>query len=141
MKKAIPTLNVRLLNRVKRQILKEPKQFQMDSYFDTAGHYSDTADKIPNCGTAACIAGWALALDKGITPEQAKGKVLNYRTLTGERADRILGARGAGWKLFNDCAWPESFRDEWRRLTKLKQWKRRAKVAAARIDHFIKTGE
>lgn len=57
-------LNVRLLNRIKKHLLEEPKR-----YFQ--GWWAVPADEVvyrgedgpPACGTQGCIAGWAVLLD------------------------------------------------------------------------------
>lgn len=125
-------MNVKLLRKVKRQILKEPKQFVMEGFFVEAG--SDvTPKKIPNCGTAACICGWAISLKNAVTPAEANCQSVNEWTdgedalqLTREQADR----------LFAHFDWPERF---FLRYRNAKSFKARAEAAADRIEHFIKT--
>jgi hypothetical protein len=120
-------MNTKLLRRVQRQILKEPKQFQMLSLF------TESIDKvhIPNCGTAASIAGWVGCLFKNRKPSKAP------RNFDAIEARIILGLdlRGAN-KLFFFCNWPEKFR---KHALKKEGTVEFAKQAARRIEHFIKT--
>ena len=65
-------LNVRLLRRVKKHILEEPRRFVMWSWMLTKSRFGSTypADgyghvhqvKFASCGTAACVAGWTCLL-------------------------------------------------------------------------------
>lgn len=122
-------MNIRLLKQIKAAILKEPKQFVMSDWFTK---YMDWT--IPNCGTAACIGGWAIALANKVNPEEAKEIFLreenNEQTpekllkLTGEQED----------KLFYHSNWPERFQ-----FKSTDGALARAKKAAKRIDHFIET--
>lgn len=114
----------RLLERIKRQIKKEPKQFIMDAYFWSSY-------RIPNCGTAACIAGWAVTFGNNFeNPKVACEIFQGY----GEDGGRIaLGiSRRQAVALFNESEWPERFQGSRNTL---------AKRAVKRINHFIKTGE
>lgn len=140
-------LNVKLLRRVKNRILKEPRQFIMESVYARAehvltfsgyGHYhADLARKtIPNCGTAACIAGWTEALALKTRPSKLVGTYPYFGSE--DAAGRRLGLDDwyAGHRLFRTASWPEKFQRAW---DAAKTHKARAKVAADRIEHFIKT--
>ena len=50
----MPKLNVKLLDRILRHVKKEPRRFNM-------GQWVDSSVTAP-CGTAACLAGWAVIL-------------------------------------------------------------------------------
>ena len=64
-------MNIRLLRRIQKQILKEPRQFHME------GLYTNNLPwKIPNCGTAACIFGWGIALKAELSPLQVDRSAL-----------------------------------------------------------------
>ena len=94
-------MNTKLLRRIQKQILKEPRQFDMIGLFNTTLPW-----KIPNCGTAACIAGWALCLSKHVTPEIADRSGL--ATLI--NAQRLLRLRQSeATRLFFLEGWPEKF--------------------------------
>ena len=116
-------MNVRLLRRIQKQILKEPRQFYMDTWFKEAAW---KGKKNPNCGTAACIGGWAIALSLSITPREASGftapekRAMEALKLTSRQADL----------LFQPNWWPRKFR---RRASTNPQ------QAIARIEHFIRT--
>lgn len=123
-------LNVRLLRAIQRQILKEPLQFTMETWFWS--YPSGFRYSIPNCGTAACIAGWALAVSKKISPHKAK---LNYyKTESAKLPDMAFPLLGVdanqGGRLFYFNRWPAKFK------TKHQD---NAKQAVARIEHFITT--
>lgn len=107
-------MNTRLLHKVQKAILAEPRQFNMDTWFS----YFDCEGKPPpGCGTAACIGGWAIALSKNLTP-------------------RVLGLTvGQADRLFVKYLWPTAYRTRRAERT-AKQY---ARNAAKRIDHFIKT--
>lgn len=133
-------MNVRLLRRVKRAILDEPGQFVMDAFFttDTTSEYtSDLPRKtIPNCETAACIGGWALAISGKQTPQACSndGDTMDYSS----EAARVLDLDyGQGARLFYVERWPQVFQDQWIRTETLKG---RARMAARRIEHFIREG-
>lgn len=123
-------LNVRLLRRIQKQILKEPKQFDM-SWWYTPG------EGVPNCGTAACIAGWAVALDKKINPREAHR--LMGASIIPSRAENLLKLSDCQARaLFFTSYWPKEFK--WK-FNNAKTSRQEAKVAVARIEHLIKTGE
>ena len=130
-----PKLNVRLLRRIQKQILAEPRQFFMSWWF-TSDPDDVMSKKIPNCGTAACIGGWAVALSKKMKPERAR---IFHGGGIGPLATSLIGLDPAfADRLFVASWWPMQFRSKWRvASTPLA----RAKVAAARIEHLIKTGE
>src|SRR4051812_24586244 len=66
-----PKLNVRLIRRIQKHILEEPRRFFMKAILaigvpgshewdEVKGGWnpSDLSDTVPPCGTAACLAGW-----------------------------------------------------------------------------------
>jgi hypothetical protein len=118
-------LNVRLLRRIQKQILKEPRQFQMPRMFDYR-------PAIPNCGTAACIAGWAYTFSlKNATPERARQSAVRLvRTSALDIAQEKLGLDiYQAHRLFNYSQWPFKFNLD----------SNNPKQAVARIEHFINT--
>ena len=122
-----------LLEQVKRNILKHPTQFVMHSYFA----YEDSIGNTPGgCGTAACIAGWTMHLLKGnATLEETSGIVEVSSTFQVARKALGLTTEQAD-NLFRVNNWPAQFR---RDLELAPTAGRAAKVAAKRIDHFIRT--
>lgn len=76
-------MNVKLLRRIIKAIKKEPGQFDMRSWFTRQRG-------IPNCGTAACIGGWAVALTKRANPEKARLASKNSRERTKEAVTKAV---------------------------------------------------
>lgn len=130
-------MNIELLLKVKEQILREPRQFNMEHYFFTyeEGYEPDTEEeKIPNCGTAACIAGWAIAIAYQQNPREANQNLNSY---AGPIARDLLELHYMqSERLFHTCDWPKRFKDEYFSANTNQE---RAEVAARRIDHFIAT--
>lgn len=136
-------LNTELLLQVKQRILAEPRQFDMTNWFRkyAPGH-------IPNCGTTACIAGWAICCAEKITPAVAYEK---FR----RRSDvlQLLGLNKAQAEcLFYEENWPDEYQcncnwcrycrceiaypdDDEEECTETPQQK--AQRAADYIDYFI----
>lgn len=127
-------MNVKLLRKVKRHILEEPKRFVMSvvvmSVVDTYKENSLSGKvfgmrPFPKCGTAACVAGWACILSGKDRLDVGMITAQRLLDLTPEQAMR----------LFEPSKWPEQYEagttDDGKNKT--------AKIAAARIDHFIKT--
>ncbi len=116
-------MNTKLLRKVQKQILKEPRQFHMQEWFSRYVPW-----EIPNCGTAACIGGWAVCLATKSTP----GDLTRLWRDTID-PDKVLDLSGEeGDRLFLESQWPARFKGG-------KTPEIRAERAAKRIDHFIKT--
>lgn len=127
-------MNVKLLRKVKKHILEEPKRLYMRSYVRKRGEgigliTSDTHRRraFPRCGTAACIAGWSLILS-GKEIDSTQGYRVEACELIGIPVDK-------SYRLFDPDGWPAKFREGAKDDGKTET----AKVAAARIEHFIKT--
>lgn len=132
-------LNVRLLRKIQKHILEEPRRFFMDWFIakgtpgkkdlTAIGNWTavcDLSSVTPPCGTAACIAGWVNLFRKHDPTDH-------------DAAARELGLElGQQHRVFNVMYWPELFRYSY---TKAKTPQTRAKIAAERIEHLIKTGE
>lgn len=123
-------MNVKLLQQVKAHILEEPRRFFMSQYVmrDEPGalHNLDgRRRKMPSCGTAACIGGWAVILTQGLDAP--------YGFQEGAWAAKISKAQAN--RLFLIHEWPERFRKAWKKADMVT----RATIAAKRIDHFIAT--
>ncbi len=119
------SLNVKLLRRVRDKILKEPLQFEMSQWYTLALDHP-----IPNCGTAACIAGWAIALAEKKSPAAC----YDTNNIQG-KAMRLLGIEDDPWKLFAVSSWPIRYQNQFYNTGSLKV---RARIAARRIDAYIK---
>ena len=122
-------MNVQLLRRIQKRILKEPKQFCMGQWFnDDLGGIA-----IPNCGTAACIAGWAMTLHGGYKkPSLADNEYLRTGQVPGMYNLELN--RKQSERLFYFDQWPVRFKQK-----KVEGTKAFAVQAVRRIDHFIKT--
>jgi hypothetical protein len=124
-------MNGKLLRKVKKHILEEPRRFFMSSLLErgTPGQVKrldDIERPLPDCGTAACIAGWTCVLaDTPIIDRTYAEKVLGISVVQGD-------------KLFFIGGWPELYQRKW---DATKDISRRAQIGKNRIDHFIKTGE
>jgi hypothetical protein len=118
-------MNVKLLRKIKKHILEQPKRLLMGRWIVNKGDYATEKVRFAKCETAACIAGWACILAGQGKPQDV--------SLT---AEKLLGL---GWRqasrLFQPLEWPDKFDagllDNGTAKT--------AKMAARRIEHFIKT--
>lgn len=115
-------MKVGLLRRVKLHILEEPRRLDM-----TLWKSIRWGEDPPPCGTTACIGGWALILSQ----YQGKGPVDR------DAAKALHLTKKQAVRLFYVSFWPPEFKDAYLRAKP----KKRAAIAAARIDHFIKTGK
>jgi hypothetical protein len=132
-------MNVKLLRKVKKHILEEPKRFRMMGWVlrrneaatlveDAGTGSSRVLWEFPQCDTAACIGGWGVLLT-------AKRKVRTNDLFA--RAKRVFGLnQNQASILFGVYDWPGKFQN---RFLNSKKPETRAKIAAARIEHFIKT--
>jgi len=105
----------------------------MDYWFETE---HSTGCDIPNCGTAACIAGWAVALHKKLNP--AKASQFSGPWDVALKVLRLNNCNDGG-RLFHIDNWPEQFYDEYNNAMRAKDAKGMAVAASKRIDHFIAT--
>jgi len=126
-------MNVKLLRKVKKHILENPKRLFMGRWIKRKSEtpYLSFGEgkkrPFPPCGTAACIAGWTCILSKHqISDNQS----------TGELATNLLDINELqASRLFGPHAWPSKYQAG----IKDNGTKKTAKIAAARIEHFIKT--
>lgn len=123
-------MNVKLLEQVKGAILKHPENFDMELY----AYGTVVADKQapPECGTTACIAGWAIAIHDGVVEEpQSIGQEMKIW----QRAEEVLDLDSEqGRTLFHVSKWPEVFRRGYKCAESDADM---AQIAAERIDRFI----
>jgi len=84
----------------------------------------DLSCEMPPCKTASCIAGTANLLTGG------------RKLSSAVRARKVLGL--GDQELFHSGLWPYPFNQKY---LEAKTPRQRAKIACARIDHLIKTGE
>ena len=126
-------MNTKLLRDVARHISEEPRRLDMERITKRGKEIKGEA---PPCGTAACIAGWALLLthDKEITGYENGFPVVNGRCLDVVDAASLIGDEDH--RLFFLSSWPKKFREPYAAAETPQQ---RAEIAVARIEHFIKT--
>ena len=124
-------MNVELLKRIQEVIREEPRRLDM-------GSWGNSSNRVP-CGTVACIAGWAIALESGERGPQLENSLVDMIFVGGVEVEaaRILDLtpKQSG-QLFFDAAWPEQFDIN----AHSPQTPEYADVACRRIDHFIQTG-
>lgn len=126
-------MNISLLRKVQRAILKHPDQFDMGWWFQDKLSIRDKRVDAGGCGTAGCIGGWAIHIHKQCK-KLVDAKKCFYQ---GSIPATLLSLNdGEADRLFVDDFWPIRFR---LRYQNGKTPLTRAKAAAARIDHFIKT--
>jgi hypothetical protein len=131
-------MNVKLLREVKRHILEEPRRLNMNSY----GYLVDGPDA-PACKTVGCIAGWSGLLSQGHLTAETGSSFMDPEVarealkLTENQADRLFTEPwvALGGEKRGHC-WPIKFAKRFEAATSEIQ---KAKVTAARIEHFIKT--
>lgn len=139
--------NIRLLRRIQQAIVKHHDQFLMSSLFS---HFLDDGRDAGGCGTAGCIAGWALHLTAGnkrLDKTHGSGYGINSSI---KKAGELIGVKTTFKKhimthpLFFADQWPEPFRSKYAGAAyegTTSNNKKGARIAAGRIEHFIKTGE
>jgi len=128
-------MNVKLLRKIQEHILAEPRRFRMSGYSFVSApgtivgpseYCGDIRQVVPECGTMACIAGWATGLDGGDIANAGADTGAQHLQLPELVADR----------LFFMSQWPEKFSEAYRSATTVAA---KAQIAAERIDHFIAT--
>lgn len=123
-----------------------PKQ-QLKEEFGIEGHIELIEKQNPPCGTVACLAGNLCVMGKLIGPKQFKNEIIfefgnstpdlarKYLGLTEEEANPLFYLKEWGFGF----GWPEQFA---KRLARHKSGtKAYAKIAVARIEHYINTGQ
>jgi hypothetical protein len=140
-------MNVKLLRKVAKHILEEPKRLDMN----TLGERKE-GPGAPPCGTATCISGWSCVLGQ----PKAKVGFNSSGDLTINGLDNLWGMGRRLLRLTDTEAvtlfrepclaitqydgtrtgWPEKFSKGY---TSARSAKQRARITVARIEHFIKT--
>lgn len=139
---------IKILRRVKRHILARPTRLCMSKWLikkidsGREDYYSGDWDgakfqKYPPCGTAACLAGWTTMI---ALPEREIAAV-NVEDIAARELGLDYTQKHKLFYVAPICTtafgWPEPFRSDY---LKAKSQTARARIAAARIDHFIATG-
>jgi hypothetical protein len=135
-KKPKYNLNIKLLRKVQKFLLEEPRRFDMGDWLQPAS-LADVIER-PPCGTACCIAGAAYILEHRLNPNEINFSQINPSVVHMD----AMGILGLDYRmmdgLFYASRWPDEFRDAYYHArTPLE----RAKAGVARIEHLIKTGE
>lgn len=124
-------MDTRLLRRVAKHILAEPKRYNQDTELDVGV----TGEQAPPCGTVGCIGGWICALT-GKTPRSRKNfsyqRARKVAGLTGKQASRLFAYT---WSSIGG-GWPDRFKSAYCNAATPQE---RVNIAVARIEHFIKT--
>lgn len=148
-------MNVRLLRRIQKAILEEPKRVAMNvwavggdaiqfgEYKSEFGSGVDLCKRsdVPACGTIGCICGWGFALTtklRGNALADMMDKLWRSGGVTPAGSAKLFGLTEEQAKclFFRDC-WPDEFSNKLDRL--YFGTKRYARVVCDRIDHFIAT--
>lgn len=129
-------VNVKLLRRIKRHILEEPKRFDMTFIRNPLDGLGKKL--IPECGTVCCIGGWAIKFSyPKATPDiETDGRFwqVNGQGVGAGVATLLIGGREINRLLF-DRRWPDELRLKYRVAKTSKQ---KAEAGAAAIDSYIK---
>lgn len=130
-------MNVKLLRKVAKHILSEPKRLRMLNWImrgapgeirkaQSDGWGESGTIRFPACGTVGCIAGWTCMLSG---QEELGDVVPNARKLLRINAEAAV-------RLFYVADWPRHFRDRYFKATRQRE---RAKIVGEVIEDFIKT--
>lgn len=103
----------------------------------------------PPCGTSACIAGWALIISKIRLPYTRQAQLAKAAMLLGITGEGLIKEESESAALFHVQNWPAKFQtysaEPERSVVflgdkpiSLKVIKKNARIAARRIDYFIK---
>lgn len=141
----------KLLRKVQKHILEEPNRLLMDTYIRTGlvpgsvrrfdyDCWDGKRHTAPSCGTTACIAGWAILLSQRRDLPQIDLHRLRASVEIQERAQEVLGLLGRDRlpifiQLVSVDRWLPPFREQY---LSAKSSRKRARIAAAYIDHYIK---
>lgn len=123
-------INVRLLRKVERHILAEPRRLDM-------GYWAGDNDATP-CNTAGCIAGWTEILSgESVASVKERGGCIAFSDIPHTAAAHLRLARDQALLLFHTTHWPDNFYDAY--YAHPRGSRGRARATADRIEHFIKT--
>ena len=125
-------MNVKLLRKVAKHILAEPKRLYMTSFIRTKKHSGSIGRPYAKCGTAGCIGGWACILELKVKDPH---EFWQRHDVAGEARRLLELDYQQEYNLFEPSQWPKQFK----RGTSDDGKKKTAQIAVARIEHFIKT--
>lgn len=127
-------MNTKLLNKIIRHIREKPKRFDMKILAKKS--------RLTPCGTAACIAGWAVLLTRA---DKQDKKSFHSLIDSGLLSFWYAGASAIGLdqeearQLFETYNWPTRYRAPFNRAEHLGHHRKAVEIAVRRIRHFIKT--
>jgi hypothetical protein len=125
------------LRKVKQFILKEPRRFNMMAGVNRSDRIGQHLEQ-PPCGTACCIAGAALLIDKGIRLSGRKRGLDFEISYVIESGTQFLDlSYDQKELLFYPWKWPEPYQQLYDDAVTAQE---RAAVGALMIEHFIATG-
>ena len=140
-------MNTKLLRKIQKHILEEPKRLFMDSFVDRMERYEnsneflratnrDFLSEIPPCGTTGCIAGWAVLFE---LPEEQDDDIRRWNlTFFQDTGARLLDISDKQAEmLFYTQNWPDGLGQKHDEAKSGSM--RRAKITSKRIDLFIKS--
>lgn len=107
-------MNIPLLRQIQTQIIAHPESFSMDEW---------------DCGTTACILGWAFRLKLEDWEKSSEVRELQILALSETQFNRLCYL----------SSWPQQFYSPFLNADFDGDKKTAAKIAAARIEHFIET--
>lgn len=129
----VQSMNVELLRKVQKHILEEPLRVDMGNWRIDGKFRLESLgvkpEKIPACGTIACIAGWADLLANGRLDEDLIfARAIGALAIDDNQADI----------LFHDDEWPaDLYYEPYESQPGTKEY---AACVSRRIDRFIETG-
>lgn len=126
-------MNTKLIKQIEQAILAEPRRLEMKTWINRC-------DRVAPCGTAACIAGYAVILSR---MEKGKGwyeaaQQISTRHCGLEAAELLDIGLCQSLVLFYVARWPFRYR---LRLSHAVDRKAKAKVAVDRLRYFRRTGK
>jgi hypothetical protein len=131
-------LNVKLLRKIQKRILTQPQAFFMHDWIRRKEYSSNNTFQNPDtgkvtefttCGTAGCIAGWAILL----TEKKGDAKLI-WSSQIQEKATEILGLSPGEDLIFGSPNWGTELSDAYENA---KSDLCRAAVAVKAIDNLI----
>ena len=138
-KKNLNRDTIRLLRKVQKFLIEEPKRFDMREGITPSAEAKSVLEQ-PPCGTACCIAGAMYVIDKGIKLNISYvgyGEIENHiQNITSLKTDVQCGRLFYTNNSWVSAAWPEFYANAYEAATTPLQ---RACVGVARIEHFIAT--
>lgn len=132
-------MNIEKLQEIKKKILRNPKQFQMDHWFNTK--LDDGKTDAGGCGTAACIAGWWLVVERKTESllRAEKIKQIEYPSYYHISSAAQAGLDLPNQSLFLLSCWPADFRISYNNAVSRKHFRKAAKIVGEVIDNYIAT--